>query len=69
MAGTPDAEGVGAYFAFYLLAMGSGRPRRTDELTALLHTAGFTGVRLLRDPPADAGAGAGGVQMSGRLRP
>jgi demethylspheroidene O-methyltransferase len=47
MAGTPNAEGVGAYFAFYLLAMGSGRPRRTDELAALLHTAGFTGVRLL----------------------
>jgi len=47
MAGTPHAEGVGAYFAFYLLAMGSGRPRRTDELSALLHTAGFASVRLL----------------------
>ena len=45
MAGTPNAEGVEAYFVFYLLAMGSGRPRRTEELTALLHTAGFTAVR------------------------
>jgi demethylspheroidene O-methyltransferase len=47
MAATPACGGVEAYFAFYLLAMGSGRPRRPDELTALLHTAGFTGVRLL----------------------
>ncbi len=47
MAGTRNAEGVGAYFAFYLLAMGSGRPRRTDELAALLHSAGFTRIRLL----------------------
>jgi demethylspheroidene O-methyltransferase len=47
MAGTASAGGVEAYFAFYLLAMGSGRPRRAEELTALLHTAGFTGVRLL----------------------
>ena len=46
MAGTPEAGGVEAYFAFYLLAMGSGRPRRPEELTALLHTAGFTAVRL-----------------------
>ena len=47
MAGTPQAAGVGAYFAFYLLAMGSGRPRRQEELAALLHAAGFLGVRLL----------------------
>ena len=47
MAGTPNAERVGAYFAFYLLAMGSGRPRRTHELAALLHSAGFTSVRVL----------------------
>jgi demethylspheroidene O-methyltransferase len=46
-AGTPNAERVGAYFAFYLLAMGSGRPRRTDELAVLLHSAGFTSVRIL----------------------
>lgn len=47
MAGTANAQGVGAYFAFYLLAMGSGRPRRTDELITLLHTAGFANVRLM----------------------
>jgi demethylspheroidene O-methyltransferase len=47
MAGTPASGGVEAYFTFYLLAMGSGRPRRPEELTTLLHTAGFTQVRLL----------------------
>ncbi len=48
MSGTPGAEPVGdAYFAFYLLAMGSGRPRRADELAALLRAAGFDGMRLL----------------------
>jgi demethylspheroidene O-methyltransferase len=47
MAGTRDAGGVEAYFAFYLLAMGSGRPRRAGELIALLHAAGFTDIRLL----------------------
>jgi demethylspheroidene O-methyltransferase len=47
MAGTPNAERAGAYFAFYLLAMGSGRPRRTDELAVLLHSAGFTSVRVV----------------------
>ena len=48
MAGTPRAGGVAAYFAFYLLAMGSGRPRNPEELTALLHTAGFIRVRAPR---------------------
>jgi len=47
MAGTRQAEGVGAYFAFYLLAMGSGRPRETGELKAMLHTAGFAEVRIV----------------------
>ena len=47
MAGTPKAGGVEAYFALYLLAMGSGRPRRPAELTSMLHSAGFTRVRLL----------------------
>lgn len=47
MAGTPGAEGVGAYFGFYLLAMGSGRPRTPDELTAMLRSAGFRGMQLL----------------------
>jgi demethylspheroidene O-methyltransferase len=47
MAGTTAAGGMEAYFAFYLLAMGSGRPRRAQELTAMLHTAGFTAVRTV----------------------
>ncbi len=48
MAGTPGAESVGAYFGFYLLAMGSGRPRRAEELTAMLQTAGFSHIRRLK---------------------
>ena len=45
MAGTPGAEPVGdAYFGFYLLAMGSGRPRRAEELGAMLLEAGFSSV-------------------------
>ncbi len=46
MSGTPGAEPAGdAYFGFYLLAMGSGRPRREDELRALLKAAGFERIR------------------------
>ena len=46
MAGTPGAEAMGdAYFGFYLLAMGRGRPRRADELAAMLNDAGFDSVR------------------------
>jgi demethylspheroidene O-methyltransferase len=37
----------GAYFGFYLLAMGRGRPRRPDELAAMLTAAGFAAPRLL----------------------
>ncbi|MGU3662772.1 methyltransferase [Methylobacterium sp. A49B] len=49
MAGTPGAEPVGdAYFGFYLLAMGSGRPRRSEELQGMLRTAGFAWVKELR---------------------
>ncbi len=47
MADTPGAEPVGAYFGFYLLAMGSGRPRPPEHLTRLLHAAGFATTRLL----------------------
>lgn len=51
MAGTPGAEPVGdAYFGFYLLAMGSGRPRTAEELGALLRAAGFGRVREMRTP-------------------
>ena len=48
MAGTPGAEAMGdAYFGFYLLAMGKGRSRTAADLTALLHAADFTEVKLL----------------------
>jgi demethylspheroidene O-methyltransferase len=46
MAGTPGAERMGdAYFGFYLLAMGSGRPRTAATLTAMLRECGFGRVR------------------------
>ncbi len=49
MAATPGAEPMGeAYFGFYLLAMGSGRPRTPEELKAMLRQAGFERVRLRR---------------------
>jgi demethylspheroidene O-methyltransferase len=47
MAETPGAETVGAYFTFYLLAMGSGRPRSAATLSAMLCQAGFSRVDLL----------------------
>lgn len=41
----PGAEAMGdAYFGFYLMAMGSGRPRTADEIFALLCEAGFSGA-------------------------
>jgi demethylspheroidene O-methyltransferase len=46
LAGTESAEPVGdAYFSLYLLAMGSGRPRRFAEIATLLSQAGFVSVR------------------------
>jgi len=36
-----------AYFGLYLFAMGRGRARTFDELSALLRQAGFTHIRLL----------------------
>jgi demethylspheroidene O-methyltransferase len=48
LAGTPGAEPAGdGYFGFYLMAMGSGRPRSPAEMTALLQAAGFRDVRVL----------------------
>jgi demethylspheroidene O-methyltransferase len=48
MSGTAGAEPIGeAYFGFYLLAMGSGRPRTPGELGAMLRAAGFRDIRLL----------------------
>jgi demethylspheroidene O-methyltransferase len=49
LAGTPSAGAMGdAYFNFYLLAMGQGRPRRSSELAEQLTAAGFSRVRQLR---------------------
>ena len=49
MAQTPGAEPAGdAYFGFYLLAMGAGRPRSPEAIRAMLRTAGFAQSRLLR---------------------
>jgi demethylspheroidene O-methyltransferase len=51
MAGTPGAEPMGdAYFGFYLLAMGRGRPRTPAELALLLQNAGFGEVRSVPTP-------------------
>ncbi len=47
MAGTPGAEAVEAYFTFYLLAMGQGRPRTPAELRRLLADAGFDRVTVV----------------------
>jgi demethylspheroidene O-methyltransferase len=48
MAETPGAERMGhAYFGFYLLAMGSGRPRSAATLTAMLRECGFGRVRAI----------------------
>ena len=48
MAQTPGAAPAGdAYFGFYLLAMGSGRPRSPAEIAAMLRAAGFAKSRLL----------------------
>ncbi|MBV9537346.1 MAG: methyltransferase domain-containing protein [Acidisphaera sp.] len=49
MSGTAGAAPIGdAYFGFYLLAMGRGRPRTPAELGAMLRQAGFAEHRLLR---------------------
>lgn len=49
MARTAGAEPAGdAYFGFYLLAMGSGRPRSVAEITDMLGAAGFARVRQRR---------------------
>jgi len=49
MSGTPGAEPIGdAYFGFYLLAMGSGRPRTPAELREMLFEVGFDRVRQIR---------------------
>jgi demethylspheroidene O-methyltransferase len=48
MAETPGAEPMGdAYFGFYLLAMGRGRPRTAKELEQLLQRSGFKQTRTI----------------------
>ncbi len=49
MLGTRGAEPVGAaYFGFYLMAMGQGRPRSSKEITSMLCSAGFRDVKAHR---------------------
>ena len=49
MAGERGAEPMGdAYFGFYLLAMGRGRPRSSGEIATLLGKAGFGRARVLK---------------------
>lgn len=46
MSETPGAEPIGAaYFGFYLLAMGRGRPRSATEIARLLRETGFHDIR------------------------
>jgi demethylspheroidene O-methyltransferase len=37
-----------AYFGFYLLAMGRGRPRTIQEISNLAIHAGFKSIEMLR---------------------
>jgi demethylspheroidene O-methyltransferase len=47
LSGVRGAEPIGdAYFAFYLLAMGSGRPRTFERLREMLSEAGFDDIAL-----------------------
>lgn len=49
MGGIRGAEAMAdAYFGFYLLAMGSGRARRPQEIRQMLEQAGFHDIRPLR---------------------
>ena len=51
LAAAAGAEPVGdAYFGFYLLAMGRGRPRRAAELAAMAERAGFIGAQQIATP-------------------
>ncbi|MGB0513630.1 MAG: methyltransferase [Wenzhouxiangellaceae bacterium] len=49
MLGTRGAEPVtAAYFGFYLMAMGQGRPRSPERIQSMLESAGFTAFRRYR---------------------
>lgn len=48
MADAPDAQAMGhAYFGFYLLAMGRGRPRTVNEISDLLKKVGFKSTKTI----------------------
>lgn len=48
MADAPNAQAMGhAYFGFYLLAMGRGKPRTVQEISHLLKKAGFKAVKTV----------------------
>jgi demethylspheroidene O-methyltransferase len=48
MSGASGAEAMGAaYFGLYLRAMGTGRPRRPEELLRFVRDAGFRNARLV----------------------
>ena len=48
LAQVPGVEAMGdAYFGFYLLAMGRGRPRTAAQLSALMQQAGFEPARVV----------------------
>ena len=50
MADTPEKPEMGqAYFGFYLLAMGRGRPRTAKELAQFLYEVGFKECELLKN--------------------
>lgn len=46
----PPGDLIETYFSIYLLAMGSGRPRRFETLAALLKKAGFSRIRRRPTP-------------------
>ena len=51
LAGTRGAESMGdAYFGFYLMAMGKGRPRTRTELEGMLKEAGVSQVSEIASP-------------------
>jgi len=50
MADTPELPAMGqAYFGFYLLAMGRGRPRSIQEITNFLSEAGFKNTKPIKN--------------------
>jgi demethylspheroidene O-methyltransferase len=50
MADTPELPAMGqAYFGFYLLAMGRGRPRSVQEITNFLKQVGFQKVKPVKN--------------------